>query len=198
MRHLILPIINTKRLTLRPLTLEDSVSLFEYAKNDLVGPSAGWKPHKTVDETVQFIEYAIKKRDYGQPGIFAIVLKRGKKMIGTIEIHSFKDHKGEIGFVLNPKYWNKGYMTEAAKAVIIYGFEYLGLSRLQYGYFPGNEQSKRVCEKLDFKYEGVLRNKYLNYDNTPIDEVISSLTIEDYKENKISWLKGFNVDYKDN
>ena len=105
MRHLILPIINTKRLTLRPLTLEDSVSLFEYAKSDLVGPSAGWKPHKTVDETVQFIEYAIKKRDYGQPGIFAIVLKRGKKMIGTIEIHSFKDHKGEIGFVLNQKYW---------------------------------------------------------------------------------------------
>lgn len=195
MRTLVQPTMRTKRLILRPITLDDAPSVFDYAKSELVGPSAGWKPHKTIEETIQFIEYSIKKRDYGQPGVFAITLKRTKKVIGTIEIHSYQGHKGEIGFVLHPKYWNKGYITEAAKAVIIYGFELLQLQRLQYGYFLFNQQSKRVCEKLEFTYEGVLRKKYMQYNNEPIDEVISSITIDDIQNDKIGWIKGFTVDY---
>jgi len=121
-------------------------------------------------------------------------------MIGTIEIHTYNQYKGEIGFVLNPDYWGKGLIVEAAQAVIIYGFEILHLKRLQYGYFLFNHRSERVCEKLGFTKEGVLRNKFQNYNGEIIDEVIASITIEDYLSNKIPWIvelkKGLNVDSK--
>ncbi len=189
MSQLLLPVLNTQRLTLRPISLSDVDDVFEYAKNPIVGPNAGWKPHLSIGETEAFIKFAIKKREFGQPGIYAIIYQENQKMIGTIEIHSYKQYKAEIGFVLNPEYWGKGLIVEAAKAVIIYGFEILQLKRLQYGYFLFNHRSKRVCEKLGFTKEGTLRNKFKNYDGEIIDEVVASITIEDYLSDKIPWIK---------
>ena len=187
----ILPILETKRLILRPIELEDADSVFAYATHPLVGPNAGWKPHEDISEAVKFIKFCIKKREFGQPGNYAIVLKSENKMIGTIEVHSYKEHKGEIGFVLHPSYWNKGIMTEAAKMVIIYAFEILQLERLSYNHFIGNERSKRVCEKLQFQFEGVLRKKFKRYDGVAIDEAVYSIIDTDYFGNKLTWLKPF-------
>lgn len=198
MDMLLQPVLFTERLILRPISLNDAEDLFEYAKDNRVGPNAGWKPHVEISETIKFIEYSIKKKEYGQPGVYAICIKNSTKMIGTIEIHSFHGHKGEIGYVLNPAYWGKGYVPEAAKAIIVYGFEVLKLQRLQNGYFLFNERSKRVSEKLEFVFEGILRKKYMHYTDVPLDEAILSLTDDDYFNNKISWLKGFTVDYKEN
>ena len=117
MNKLLLPRLETERLFLKKISLLDIDDIFDYAVSPLVGPSAGWKPHESKNDTEEFIKYAIKKRDYGQPGIYAIHHKKHNKMIGTIEIHGYKEYKGDIGFVLNPKYWNKGLMTEAAKAI---------------------------------------------------------------------------------
>ncbi len=200
MIKILLPKMETKRLTLRPIAIIDIDDVFEYAKSPLVGPNAGWRPHASRQESEAFVKYAIKKREFGQPGIYAIVLNNTKKMIGTIEIHSYNQYKAEIGFVLNPDYWAKGLIVEAAKSVIIYGFEILRLKRLQYGYFQFNTRSKRVCEKLGFTKEGILRNKFQNYDGEIIDEVIASITIDDYLSDKIDWIaefkKGLNVDSK--
>ena len=200
MNKVLLPRLETTRLILKKISLLDIDDIFEYAVNQKVGPNAGWKPHESKTETEEFIKYAIKKREYGQPGVYSIFLKEHNKMIGTIEIHSYKEYKAEIGFVLNPAYWNKGIMSEAAKAVIIYGFEILNISRLAYGYFLFNERSKRVCEKLEFTFEGILRNKFKNYDGEIIDEGVSSIIKEDYFNGKISWVKEFKqalkVDYE--
>ena len=197
---ILLPKLETKRLTLRPISLNDIDDVFEYAKSPLVGPNAGWKPHASKKETEAFVTYSIKKREFGQPGIYAIVLNGSQKMIGTIEIHTYNQFKAEIGFVLNPDYWGQGIIVEAAKAVIVYGFEILHLKRLQYGYFLFNIRSKRVCEKLGFTKEGILRNKFQNYNGEIIDEVIASITSEDYQSNKIKWIgefkKGLKVDSK--
>jgi len=192
------PTLYTKRLLLRPITRDDANDLFEYAVDERVGPNAGWKPHSSIDESHKFIEYSIKKKEYGQPGVYAIVLQKENKMIGTIEVHSYHGHKGEIGYVLNPKYWGNGYVPEAAKAIIIYAFEVLKLKRLQNGYFLFNDRSKRVSEKLEFIFEGILRKKYMNFNNEPLDEAILSLTDDDYYSKKLSWLEGFIIDYKAN
>ncbi len=91
-------------------------------------------------------------------------------------------------------------MTEAAKAVIVYAFEILNIGRLTYGYFIFNERSKRVCDKLEFTFEGILRNKFKNYDGQIIDEAVSSIIKEEYFNGKISWVKefkqAFKVDYE--
>ena len=200
MIKILLPNLETTRLLLRPILLTDVDDVFEYAKSPLVGPNAGWRPHVSKLESEAFIKYSVKKREFGQPGIYAIVLRENSKMIGTIEIHTYNQYKAEIGFVLHPNYWAKGIIVEAAKAIIIYAFEILHLKRLQYGYFISNTRSKRVCEKLGFTKEGVLRNKFKNYDGKIIDEVIASITSEDYYSNKIAWIvefkKGLKVDSK--
>jgi len=190
----ILPYMETSRLILRELKRSDETDLFEYAKLPNVGPLAGWEPHQKISETTDFINYAIRKKDYSQPGVYSIIYKENMKMIGTIEIHSYKEQKGAIGFVLHPDYWNKGLITEASKAVIIYGMEILELKRLEYVHFPHNLASKRVCEKLGFIFEGVLRNKYLMFDGTVYDDVVYSITDLDYKNDKLPWVKRFKKD----
>jgi len=194
MVRLILPYIETKRLILRELKRSDCDSIYEYAKLPEVGPNAGWEPHRNKNETMEFINYSLRKRDFGQPGIFVIVHKETYKTIGTIEIHSYKEFKGEIGFVLHPDFWNQGLITEAAKAVIIYGMEILELHRLQYCHFKENIRSQRVCEKLGFTFEGILRNKYLMYDGTVLDDYTYSITSDDYRNGKLNWVNDFKKD----
>lgn len=194
-----MPYIETNRLILREIKHSDARSLFEYSKDERVGPNAGWEPHKTIEDSVEFINYAIKKRDFGQPGVFAIINKENYKLIGTIEVHSYKEYKAEIGFVLHPDYWNCGLATEAAKAIIIYAMEILELERLQYCHFTNNEASKKVCQKLEFTFEGILRNKYLMYDGKVMDDVTYSIISNDYASGKISWVEKFKkvlfIDY---
>lgn len=194
MLKLVLPFIETKRLILRELKRSDAPAIYEYAIDSRVGPMAGWEPHNTIEDTYRFIDYAIKKREFGQPGIFVIELKKEHKVIGTIEIHSYQEYKAEIGFVLHPSYWNQGLITEAAKAVIVYGMEILQLDRLTYCHFPHNLASKRVCEKLGFQFEGVLRNKFLQYDGTLYDDVTYSITSNDYQNGTVRWVNAFKKD----
>ena len=73
-------ILNTERLILRQWRESDSHDLYEYAKGDLVGPNAGWKPHKNEAESKRIIKMFIKNNTY------AIVLKSENKVIGAIEL----------------------------------------------------------------------------------------------------------------
>ncbi|MCF7926039.1 MAG: GNAT family N-acetyltransferase [Candidatus Izimaplasma sp.] len=199
MKKITLPIITTKRLLLRPLKKTDKEAIFAYAKLPNVGPLAGWKPHDSIEDTNDFIKFSFDKQEFGQPGVYVITLKFSSKVIGTIELHSYKGHKAEIGFVLHPDYWNKGFITEAAKAIIIYGFEHLELRRIQYCHFPHNKTSEHLAQKLDFTYEGIMRNAFLLYTNESLDDVVYSITIQDYNNQQLSWLKTFkktvSIDY---
>jgi len=192
--RIVLPFLETERIYLRELRRSDAPDIYRYAQSPEVGPRAGWQPHANLDDTYRFIDYAIRKKDFGQPGLFVIMHKADKRLIGTIEIHSYQEHKGEIGFVLDPDYWNQGLITEAAKAVIVWAMEGLELKRLTYCHFPDNLASKRVCEKLGFTFEGVLRNKFLMYDGTVRDDVTYSITDEDYFGGRIDWVERFKQD----
>lgn len=178
-----LPIIKTARLILRPIEKKDAQAIFAYAKLPQVGPSAGWVPLKTVDEAHQFIRASIQKQREGQPGVWSIVLPESRTVIGTIEVHSLHKHKAEVGFALHPSYWNKGYTTEATKAVMVYVFERLKLSRLAYCHFLDNSASKRVAEKCGFQFEGIKRKGFKHGDGRILDESVLSYTDEDYAKN---------------
>ncbi len=147
--------VETERLILRNWKLSDSRDLFEYAKSELVGPSAGWKPHKDEDESKKIIDKFINDND-----VLAMELKAEKKVIGSIGLHDRKPDKNlnkldqrEIGYVLNPEYWGKGFAAEASKAMLELGFNNMGLDLIWCGYFEGNHRSKRVIEKCGFYYK---------------------------------------------
>ncbi len=144
----------TKRLLLRNWTLEDSADMFEYAKNDLVGPNAGWPQHKTEEESKKIISNFIKDDD-----VLAVVLKSENKVIGSIGLHDRKpdekitSNQREIGYVLNPEYWGNGYIPEAVNGLLTLGFNDLGLDLIWCGHFDGNDNSRRVIEKCGFNYK---------------------------------------------
>ncbi len=173
--------ITTPRLILRQIAKKDAQAIFSYAKLPNVGPSAGWNPLRTLEEAHEFIRYSIEKQRSGQPGVWSIILKDERLVIGTIEIHSFYKYKGEIGFALHPAYWSKGIISEASKAVMIYAFEELKLKRLSLAHFLDNHASNRVAKKLGFKEEGIQRKGFLHGDGRVLDEQILSFTDDDYR-----------------
>lgn len=123
----------TENLEIRSFKQEDIDDFYEYAKVEGVGELAGWSHHKNIKEK----------------NVFAVVLAENKKVIGSIDIHNYKESYA-IGFVLSKDYWGKGFMCEAAIKVIDYYFNILKLDNLYYSYSKKNYQSKRVNEKLGF------------------------------------------------
>lgn len=94
----------TERLILREWKETDSKDLYEYAKSELVGPNAGWPPHKNEEESKEIIKMFIR-----DDNTYAIVLKEENKVIGGIGLHDRKPDDSltelkqkEIGYVLNP------------------------------------------------------------------------------------------------
>ena len=72
-----LPVFKTERLILREISVQDTMDMFEYSCSPLVGPMAGWAPHKTLYETTTVINIFIDSKNRGEPGVFAIVAIAG-------------------------------------------------------------------------------------------------------------------------
>ena len=152
--------LETNRLILRPWTVADAPSLYEYAKDPAVGPIAGWPPHQSVEESRRIIQTVLNG-----PASFAICDKKTNKPIGAIALKlgcetdmTDKENECELGYWLGKPFWGKGYMPEAAKAVLFYGFELLDMEKIWCGYYEGNKRSKRVQEKLGFTYSHTRKN----------------------------------------
>lgn len=146
--------IETERLILRPWTESDAESLYEYAKEPAVGPIAGWPPHQSVDESLKIIQTVLTGAQ-----CYAICEKDNDKAIGAIELKlkghtdmTDKEDECELGYWLGKPFWGRGYMPEAVRELLRYGFENLGMSTIWCGYYDGNEKSKRVQEKVGFTY----------------------------------------------
>jgi len=187
-----LPILKTDRLLLRNISIDDALDMYEYAKTTKVGPSAGWEPHVSIEETKLIIKLFKDNASKTGLGTFAIIWKETGKMIGTIEIYNVKiNHSGVLGYSLSDKYWGRGIMVEACHAVISWAIANLHLQRIEISLFVDNHQSERVCEKLGFTYEGIRRKGYNKYNSEAVDEKIYSLTDNDYFKYKEEGLYGY-------
>ena len=176
-----LPIIETRRLILRSIQLSDAPDMFEYARTNDVGPVAGWEPHPDINHTMMIINMFKMSASKTGLGVFAICLKDSGKMIGTIELFNHYHHfKAELGYALNQNYWGNGYVAEAAKAVLKWGFEELELKRIEVNLFVDNYQSERICQKCGMRYEGIKKKGYQRYDGKIFDEKVYSITDDEY------------------
>ena len=150
-------IMQTERLILRPWEETDAEECYKYAKDFRVGPAAGWKPHADVEETRRIIRDVLSDAE-----TYAIVLKETGLPIGSIGLHkndlASKDDESELGYWVGVPYWGRGYAPEAAREMLRHAFEDLKLERVWCGYYEGNEKSKRVQEKLGFRYQRTSEN----------------------------------------
>ncbi len=176
-------ILETERLILRQWRVTDAGALYDYAKNPNVGPHAGWKPHKDINESLEIIEKLFLPYD-----VFAIVYKETGKIIGSIglepDIRRPDIKSREMGYSLSEEYWKKGIMTEAAHEVMNYAFDVLDLDILAICTGPANLRSQRVIEKCGFTYEGTLRQAYRIYDGTLRDILCHSILRSEWYSNR--------------
>lgn len=174
--------IETERLILKKWTTseEDVKGLYEFAKDSDVGPNAGWKPHADLEESKMIIEDIFMPYD-----VWAIREKQSGKIIGNIGLEPDRRREDvesrELGYSLAKECWGKGYMTEAANAVIDYAFEDLKLVVLAICTGPENKRSQRVIEKCGFIYEGRQRKGYHIFDGTDRDNLVFSMLREEWE-----------------
>ena len=158
-----IPTFNTERLTLRRMLVSDADDMYEYACRDSVTRYLTWKPHKSRDYTREYLQYIGTHYIIGDFFDWGVIHNRDDKFIGTCGFTRFDyNHNcGEIGYVLNPEYWGQGIALEAVREVMKFGFEVLGLNRIEAKFIEGNESSRRVMEKAGMTFEGYLRRAML-------------------------------------
>ena len=151
-----MPTLTTERLILRPMRVSDAYDMYEYACRSDVTEYLLWSPHDSIFLTKDYLAYIEKRYKAAEFYDWAITLADSGKMIGTAGFTKIdvQNSCGEIGYVLNPDYHGKGIATEAARRVIKFGFEDVGLHRIEAKFMRGNDASLRVMEKLGMTFEG--------------------------------------------
>src|SRR5699024_212055 len=154
-----LPLIETDRLTLRKLKAEDTPAIYTYGSDEEVSKYCMWDTHQSLADSKAFIDYALYGYNNKEIGLWGIVVKEDKKLIGVIDFVSWQtEHRtAEIGYVLAQEYWSKGLMTEAVKAVIQFGFAEMDLIRIQAKCFTENTGSAKIMQRGCVTYEGTKR-----------------------------------------
>lgn len=171
--------IETERLILREWSEDDAADVYSYASGADVGPMAGWKPHDSVDESLNVIRMFIRENE-----TWAIEYRENHRVIGSVGLH--KSSKGklvyerELGYVLAEDYWGRGIIPEAAAAVLRYGFLKLGSGSIIASHYDFNTRSKRVIEKLGFRYLTHMDACRKRYDGALPGEEVYMLTAEEY------------------
>jgi RimJ/RimL family protein N-acetyltransferase len=150
-REASIPVLETKRLTLRAARLEDAKAVAALANDRRIAENTARIPHPyKVADAEKFISGASKDGE----AVFLITL-RDKTVVGACGIMSHTDDAPELGYWLGVPHWNKGYATEALHAVIDYAFTDLTHESLQAGARVTNPASRRVLEKCGFQWTGV-------------------------------------------
>lgn len=147
-----LRIIQTARLLLRPFELADAADVFAYASNPSVSQYTSWHTHRTVADAEGFVAMVLARGP--EEHTWAIRLVDEPRVIGAIEFSRESDDEAEFHYVLAPEQWNRGLMTEAARAVIDWGrARYPALRRIATRAMTENVASQRVMEKCGLRFE---------------------------------------------
>jgi len=155
--------IETDRLILRPLNMDMVDDIFQYAQIPIVSRYVPWEPHKTIQDTKDFIA-TMKLNHSNHEGkiffVWGIINQNTGKTIGTIDFKQPSPHIGQIDYALSPDYWRKGIMTEAAKGVLSWAKQQLPeVKRYQSFSVAENIGSIKVMEKIGLRFEGIRRKQ---------------------------------------
>ena len=153
-----LPTLRTTRLTLRPHRLSDAPVVQRLAGDPEVALETDAIPYPYEDGVAEaWIDSLEPAWEDGRLLTLAIT-EQSDGLVGTMSLSINPRHRSaELGYWIGQPYWNKGYATEAGRAFLRYGFDEIGLNRIQARHMPRNAASARVLEKLGMRLEGVHR-----------------------------------------
>lgn len=152
--------ITTKRLKLRQFDLSDAIEVQRLAGEFEIADTTLLIPHPYEDGLAEeWIKSHEEKIASGAEFIFAIVRCDRDHLVGSIGLKINTDHENaELGYWIGKPHWNLGFATEAAEAILRFGFGELKLERIHAHYLARNPASGKVMQKLGMQREGRLRN----------------------------------------
>lgn len=170
------PELNSDRLNLRKLTHMDATDFFGLRSNSNVLTYLDRHPEHSVKEVFSIIDSIDHDIKSNKSILWVICEKDANKLIGTIGFWKTDPfhHRAEIGYLLHPDYWGKGYMDEAIRMVIDYAWNVMRLHTIEANINPANAASKNVLLKNGFKVEGYFHESY-HFDGKFLDAEILSL-----------------------
>ena len=179
------PTLTTERLLLRPFRLEDAPEVQRLAGALEIAEMTASIPHPYEDGMAEsWIRGQRDRYARGEVANFAITLQEDDRLIGSIGLRIERSHeRAALGYWVGMSYWGQGYCTEAARAIVRYGFEKLGLHRIYATHFARNPASGRVMQKLGMAREGCLRQHLKKWDRFE-DMVYYGLLRSQYEEDR--------------
>lgn len=155
--------LNSERLVLRPPEERDRDAIFAIFSDSQVvryWSSEAWSALAQADE---WIANRRAGNADGNTVSLVITLAAGGELIGTVNLHHFfdKNRRCEIGYALKSRHWGKGYAYEALHTLLDYGFRHLDLNRIEADIDPRNGASGRVLERLGFRKEGYMPERWI-------------------------------------
>ncbi len=155
----------TPRLKLRAFRLTDAPYVQALAGARAIADTTLNIPHPYEDGMAEdWIRSLGPEYDAGVSATFAIERRDNQSLVGAIGLKlDRQNNKGDLGYWIGQPFWNYGYATEAAAALIAFGFDDLDLNRISAGHFVRNPASGRVMEKAGMKPEGVSRQDVVKW-----------------------------------
>jgi len=180
------PEIKTKRLILRKPTMRDAKWFFDhFSSQELVWGGGEPGPKDMAAAREELREYMIDLYRERKGFRWIITLKGDGRPIGSLGYYKWAPHaeyQAEMGYDLTKEHWGKGIMSEAMNAVIDFGFEKMGLNRIEVYIMPRNKRSIKMIKSLGFKREGLLRERYFDEFGNFTDDVLFSMLRSDWEK----------------
>lgn len=160
------PTLETARLLLRPFHMSDADDVQRFAGDRSVADVTLDIPYPYEDGMAE--RWIGNHRDWfecGEQAVFAVTLRAETTLIGAVGLRLHpEDGRAELGYWIGKPFWNQGYCTEAARALIDFGFDALELNRIYAHHLTRNPASGRVMQKLGMIHEGHLRQHVKKWD----------------------------------
>jgi len=153
------PVLTTPRLVLRQPTLDDVDDIFQTASDPEVQKYDSDPPMQDRSEAVSLVQQRLAWFAEKRAISWGIELKRTGRTVGGVGFYFWDQayYKVDLGYTVARLYWRQGIATEALRAVMAFGFEEMGLHRINVDTRMDNTASVRLMARLGFRHEGVRR-----------------------------------------
>lgn len=146
--------IKTNRLLLRPLGINDLYTTHEYASDIKNTRYMLMLPNHTLEETRQFLAWVMSEWEKDMPTTYEFAIVLDDRHIGAISIRLDEQRReGELGWILDKRFWRKGYATEAALAIKQYAIDTLRVKKLLAHCDNENHESEKLMQRIGMHLE---------------------------------------------
>ncbi|MGG4554929.1 MULTISPECIES: GNAT family N-acetyltransferase [Paenibacillus] len=184
-----IPVIESERLRLRRMEQSDAERMFLFWSDPEVVKYMNVPPFASVEDTLEMIQLLNGLSESEDTLRWGIELKEEGQLIGSCGFNVWElsgAYRGEIGYDLGREYWGFGYMSEAMRMMLSYGYQTIGLNRIEALVDPRNTASRGLLQAFDFTEEGLLR-QYQKTEEGFVDLLMFSLLRQEYYSGGKAW-----------